>query len=462
MPCPSPIINANQIISYEPIGVYDVYDFCVPNFHNYIAGGIIHHNSGKTYCAAAETAFHMTGDYPDWWEGHRFQRPPLMWAGSITNLASRDICQRELLGETLGHGTIPGNRIIGQPTYRQAGIPNVADMVRVKHASGGTSALQFKTYEQGWRVWQGSPVDGIWLDEEPDESSAQKGIFNEALTRILSTRGIIYCTFTPLLGETDLVLHFMSGKPGTHVTMATWDQAPHLDPVMKAQLLQSYPEWERDTRSKGVPMMGEGRVWKVNEDEIKCRPFDIPDHYARIVGIDFGTDHPFAAAWLAWDRDNDVLYVYDVMRISGQTPTYHAEGIKRRGAEIPVAWPHDGVNTEKSSGKALYLHYRDAGLNMLGFSARYENDIGGGQPVEPIVMDFDERFRTGGLKVFSHLHEWFEEYRSYHRKDGKIVPVKDDLLKATMYGAMMKRYAVPKIIRRRVKHYKGPIVASPV
>src|SRR5574343_1318555 len=99
-----------------------------------------------------------------------------------------------------------------------------------------------------------------------------------------------------------------------------------------------YPEWELDARTKGIPMMGEGRVFMVNEDDVRCAPFEIPNHYARICGIDFGIEHYGAAAWIAWDRDRDVVYVYDCYRQKNELALYHAETIKSRGNWIPVAW----------------------------------------------------------------------------------------------------------------------------
>ena len=51
----------------------------------------------------------------------------------------------------------------------------------------------------------------------------------------------------------------------------------------------------------------------------------------------------------------------------------------------------------------------------------------------------------GTFKVFSHLAPWFEEKMNYHRdEDGKIVKVADDLLAATRYAYMMRRFAVQK------------------
>ena len=129
----------------------------------------------------------------------------------------------------------------------------------------------------------------------------------------------------------------------------------------------------------------------------------------------------------------------------------HSEKIKKLGGGIytgnfPVAWPHDGLNTEKGKGTQLISNYREHDLNLLSMSARHKNDVGGGQSVEKTVMEIYERIQTGRFKVFDTCVEWFEEYRNYHRKDGKIVDRLDDLLSGTRYAFMMRRYAIPEYL----------------
>ena len=41
--------------------------------------------------------------------------------------------------------------------------------------------------------------------------------------------------------------------------------------------------------------------------------------------------------------------------------------------------------------------------------------------------------QSGRFKVMRHLNDWWEEFRLYHRKDGKVVKVGDDLMAATRY-----------------------------
>ena len=57
-------------------------------------------------------------------------------------------------------------------------------------------------------------------------------------------------------------------------------------------------------------------------------------------------------------------------------------------------------------------------------------------------MDMLDRMQTGRFKVFSNLDDWFQEFRIYHRKDGLVVKLRDDLMSATRIGLMMKRKAI--------------------
>ncbi len=110
--------------------------------------------------------------------------------------------------------------------------------------------------------------------------------------------------------------------------------------------------------------------------------------------------------------------------------------INRTNGWIPVAWPHDGLNREKGSGTQLKEYYT---ANLLEDKATFEN---GTNNVEPGITEILDRMRTGRFKVFSTCEKWLEEFRLYHRKDGKIVKTNDDALDATRYALMMLRYAI--------------------
>lgn len=222
-----------------------------------------------------------------------------------------------------------------------------------------------------------------------------------------------------------------------HVTRMTIDDAEHYTEEQRAEIIASYPAHERKARTKGIPVLGSGRVFPLDEDDLKIAAFDIPKHWVQIGGIDFGWDHPTAAAKLAWDRDSDSIYVTQSYGLREATPIMHAAALKGWGANLPWAWPHDGLQHDKGSGEALAAQYRAQGLNMLPERATFED---GGNGVEAGVTEMLDRMLSGRWKVFEHLEDWFAEFRLYHRKDGLIVKLNDDRISASRYAMMMKRF----------------------
>ncbi len=172
---------------------------------------------GKTVAGGAEWAIHLTGRYPDWWQGKVFEKPVRMWAAGVTGESTRDNPQRILVGppqqeEAWGTGMVPGDAIVD--TLKAAhGSKNALDSVVIRHGGGGDvqageSVLSFKSYEKGREKWQGETLEGVWYDEEPPLE-----IYSEGLTRTNTTGGITIVTFTPLKGMSEVVLQFLSDAP---------------------------------------------------------------------------------------------------------------------------------------------------------------------------------------------------------------------------------------------------------
>lgn len=410
---------------------------------------------GKTLCAAAEVAIHVSGRYPSWWEGRVYDKPAPWWVGGITTESTRDNPQRLLLGRVgqYGTGMIPADAIVGEPSRKRT-IADAVDTVIVRHGGGadvqaGESSVAFKAYDQGREKWQGETLGGIWLDEECDIE-----LYTEALTRTNIGGGLVLMTFTPLLGMSAVVRRFLvDNVPGTHVTTMTLDDAEHYTPEERAALIAAYPEHERGARTQGIPMQGSGGVFPISINEILCQSFPVPDHWAQICGADFGWEHPSAGVRLAFDRDNDVIYVIATHRAKQQTPMMFVGAVKPWGAWLPWSWPHDG---HQSGGKfdakdqeQLAAMYRKHGLNMLHQHATFEDGTNG---VEAGIAEMLERMQTGRFKVFSELSDWREEFSMYHRKNGIIVKEADDLMAATRYAIMMRRHARTKREATRKQH----------
>lgn len=401
--------------------------------------------TGKTWAGAFEAALHMTGLYPDWWPGCRFNRPTRGMCGSESVELTKKGVQRLLLGnpetpEQWGTGSIPKECLAN--TIRHQGVPNAVSGIVVKHVSGGESVCTMASYDQGRTKWQADTLDWVWFDEEPPED-----VYMEGITRTNVSQGPVWITFTPLLGMSNVVRRFwpvMTAFPNTHVTQATIDDAEHYTEEQRKLIIASYPKHELAARARGIPALGSGRIFgEVGRDDIAVRPFPIPPHWPQINGIDFGWTHPSAAVNLAWDRDADRIFVTKAFRKKECPPLIFTGTVKPWGAWIPWAWPHDGrQNPEKFDNKdfkQLKDIYAGHGLSMLPIHAQMPDGSNG---VEGSVAMMLEMMMTDRFKVFDHLSEWFEEFDMYHRKDGLIVKEADDLLSATRYATMMRRFAI--------------------
>lgn len=283
----------------------------------------------------------------------------------------------------------------------------------------------------------GATIHFAWVDEEDPFRSEQ--IYAQIVTRTATTGGLVSITATPEQGVTALVHKFMEDKTGyLYYQNATWDDAPHLTEENKKELLASFPEWQHDMRSRGIPLMGEGLVYAVAENDFKIDPIMIPDHWIRTAAVDIGVSHDTAVVWSAYDSETDTIYVYDTYHAAQGTPADHAPQIKRRGQWIPCIMSHDSQNTEKGSGRTVASYYREEGINapMEAFYNPIGSDGKKNYFVEPGILEITRRMKDGRLKVFSSCSRFWEEFRRYHRKDGKIVKTFDDTMDAFRYSVM--------------------------
>ena len=423
-PLQSPqLIGGERIIAYVDIGFQPIVDCHVPNTNNYILQGVIHHNCGKTYSAAAEIAMHATGKYAPWWEGRRFKKAPVIWCAGVTGEVTRDTIQRLLVGDLANPGTglIPAGDIV--ETVPSRGVAGLMDTLLVKHTSGQNTRLRLKNYEQGREKFQADSVQIVWLDEECDID-----LYMEALTRTNATGGFLIMTFTPLKGMSQVVRRFLVDKsPDRCDVNMTIEDALHIPPAEREKIIASYPAHERAARLRGVPMMGSGLIFPVAEELIACDPIPvekIPNHWQQLGALDFGWDHPTAAVKILHNTDDDIIYVTGCYRRSEATPMHHASALKPWG-NIKYAWPHDGLQHDKGSGIPLADMFRKEGLDLLPDHARFPD---GSNSVEAGILEMLTRMETGRFKVYRHLAEWFEEFRMYHRSEGKIKKEYDDIL----------------------------------
>ena len=168
---------------------------------------------GKTLSIGGyETALHLTGLYPDWWQGRVIDHKMLVWAAGTKAVKVRDTNQKFLVGTLdrssgrtmAGGGLIPASKIVR--ATRKSGVADALDQITIEHRLGFQNTVTFKSYEEGRTSFESEAVDFIWLDEEPS-----KAIYDECKMRILTTRGSILATFTPVEGMTECVMSLLEG-----------------------------------------------------------------------------------------------------------------------------------------------------------------------------------------------------------------------------------------------------------
>jgi len=212
-------------------------------------------------------------------------------------------------------------------------------------------------------------------------------------------------------------------SPSRYVVHAGWDDVPHLDEKTKDELLRSTPPYLRDARAKGIPSLGAGAIYPIEESVLKVDPFAIPKYWPRGYALDVGWNKT-ACVWGARDPSTDVVYIYTEYGRGEVLPSTHAAAIRARGEWIPGVIDPASRGRSQDDGTQLLQTYQDLGLSMTPAN----------NSVEAGLLEVWERLATGRLKVFSTCVGWLAEYRVYRRDEkGKIVKQFDHFMDATRY-----------------------------
>lgn len=231
------------------------------------------------------------------------------------------------------------------------------------------------------------------------------------------------------------------------VVQAGWDHAPHLSEEEKRLMEESTPPHLIESRRDGKVSLGTGSIYPIPEKEIVIHDtVDIKPEWPRCYGLDVGRTCT-AAVWLAWDKDADVVYVYDCYKSGPKDVELHAAHIKYRDIKQPKMTipgaidPHSG-DSSQIDGRQLYRLYRENGLKLI----KADN------AVETGVAKVWTRLNSQRLKIIwnSNTAELIKEYNKYRRNEaGKIVKIDDHLMDALRYAIMTG-----------LKVAKAPIVAA--
>lgn len=408
--------------------------------------------TGKTFCGCLEDAIHLTGNYPSWWQGHKFDHPIIAWVASENYEITRNVLQYKLLGgytadNGFTEGLISPDLIVKKAML--AGVNGAVDYVKIKHSSGGVSSLFFKSYKQGREKFQGARCHLIHMDEEPPYD-----VFLESQMRLSDVDGLgqgrLILTMTPLKGYTEMTAYFLERQVeikkegekrvqkeiykntpeeiinGKSYVQASWDDNPHLAEDTKKRLRAALKPHELEAREKGIPCVGTGLVYQVPESEFLIDPIEIQPYWARFYGMDVGFFAPTAVVFIAHDRDNDVLYVTGEYSDSELTAAQHAAKLMNMGCNWMWGVCDPAVNQgSQRDGQRLIDDYKRAGMNLT--LAKYAKELA----VDKIL----ERIRSGQFKVFNTCRKFMNEWRGYYRDDdGKIKKGNDHLMNALEFA----------------------------
>lgn len=226
-----------------------------------------------------------------------------------------------------------------------------------------------------------------------------------------------------------------------YVVQAGWDDVPHLSEEAKADLGANLLPHQKDARMKGIPGLGSGAIYPVDESEFVIPPQKLPVYWPRAYGMDVGWKKT-AVIWGAWDRESDVLYLYSEHYRGFVEPSVHASAIKARGKWIKGAIDPASRGRAQKDGDKLYELYENEGLNI----EKADNSVEAG------LLEVYQRISTGRLKVFSTLSHFLGEFRLYRRDEkGRIVKENDHLMDAARYLCMnlTKVASLPKPTRTK-------------
>lgn len=412
---------------------------------------------GKTVSTCFETAYHLTGLYPDWWQGHRFTSPiTCMVAGEGWSQVAL-VLQNELLGsqdvkitENLGTGAIPRNCIIVD-TMRNDGANCIG--VEIKHTSGSNSYLLFANYTQEVRQLQGFKLNLAVFDEQPPDD-----FFSEIVTRTATTQGKVLCSFTPLKGLNGLVSKFWNKEEGYEYIRVSWDDVPEYDPwglpfllkETRRQLERDYLPHEREARIAGKPVMGKGAVFQLSDwaaVTYKTGDFDFTrmPNIQRVIALDLGlVNDKTVISLMYWEPNEKIAYLHRQIVIQGveeAVPTQYVNHLLRPEVfGTPIVLPADAstkgrYTMSSSSIRELFEQY---GLNVYEKAIMNPPDANGKQTNHKSygINQMRQMFETGALYVNENCVHFLSEAQNYFVDERGRFSDPDDCIDSCRYALL--------------------------
>lgn len=150
--------------------------------------------------------------------------------------------------------------------------------------------------------------------------------------------------------------------------------------------------------------------------------------WKRIGGMHVDEDGTVGVVWLAHDRPNDTVHVYDAAIFRLEVRAVIAEGVSARGRHFPVAW--------RRVDKAFADDLQEAGINIIP-----ESCVDNQAMAEVLSREIWQKLRTGQFRVERRVGDWLKEYQRYDRSETKVPTTGFPLMSATRHAIEMLPYA---------------------
>jgi len=410
---------------------------------------------GKTVSTCYETAMHLTGLYPEWWEGYRYDKPITAFvAGEGWEQVAR-VLQDELIGtkdikirSDVGTGAIPKDCIV-QATMRCDGANVIG--VEIRHASGGNSYLLFGNYTQEVRNLQGFKINLAVFDEQPPDD-----VYSELVTRTATTQGQVLCSFTPLKGLNGLVSKFWYGEEGYQHVRVAWDDVPELDPwgepfLLKStrqQLERDYLPHEREARIAGIPVQGQGAIFQLrNWPTYKTGEYDFKNmlHIERVIALDLGLVRDKTVITLIyWNPRTQEAWIHSQVIVKGTEEANPINWINHLlRPEVfgcPIVLPSDANTAGRYTMSALSLRalFEEYNLNVhpnpIMNPPDSEGKITNNKSFGVNVMR--QMLEMGTLQINENCIEFLKEARNYYVDTQGRFSDPDDCIDSARYALL--------------------------
>lgn len=322
-----------------------------------ISGG---NQSGKSWCSVAEGIMLSLGIHP-----HRKMRVP-----NKGRVAANDI--KKGLGEVV---QILYDKYLPLSEVKRIKKYPGGEMSKIEYRNG--SQVDFLTYEQDTKAFEGSTIDWIQWDEPQPRDK-----YIASLRGLIRWKGITWMAMTPLSEPWIYDEIYMQAGPGADKPdVFNFDIMDNK--YLSAEEINDFASKltadEREARLHGRFKHLSGLVFKELKPDIHfIEPFDIPKDWTRYCAMDYHSRMPCAMIWIAVDPKG-TCYVYDELWIDKTVKEIceiikakeDGDIIRARFIDSISATPDRITGTSPQREFARYgLHFRSSTKNwILGLNA---------------------------------------------------------------------------------------------